>query len=207
MIVAMTKPLFAWDCLEDSPAWAPSGNSSHPFPTPNSSQVFGGIAAGDATTALCMSPGACSYCGWPCDIPPSSRRWRNSAATKLSADSSASRQKKMFLALGTSRVSRMCWGRNRISPRSNASSTAWSRNWAWPCLIWAKTRRVTPRPCTPAARMRRGAQGGSRRGPTPTQRRTQGVQGRRGQGHQDLRMVRLQAAPAGGRQARGRLGL
>ena len=160
------SPGIAW---KTAPAWAPSRNSWRPFLTPNFSKVCDAIAAGDATTARCMSPGACSCCEWPCDIPPSSRRWRNSGVTRLSADSSASRRTEDVPGpWNISRFEDVLGQEPHLSEVQNIFNSM-VRNWGWPCPIWAKTRRAIPRPCTPAARRARKAASGSRRGlPQPS---------------------------------------
>jgi hypothetical protein len=64
--VASTKPLFAWDCLQDSPSLSTIKHFLVSIPDARLLEGYGGIAVADAMTAPYLLPGESFYCGSPC---------------------------------------------------------------------------------------------------------------------------------------------
>ena len=123
---------------------------------PSFSKGCGSIVAAAATIARCMSPGAWCCCGSPCGIRASWPRWRNWGATRPSGGSSASKRKRTFPELlehlavpGRAGPGAALLGVAADLRRDGPAAGG------RPCRIWARIRRATPRPCTPAARRTR----------------------------------------------------
>ena len=149
MHIAITKPLFAWDCLEDSPSLATvkeflaaipdaqlleslrraRGKGRDDYPV----HVFWGVAAaGDC-------PAASDHRSLPGGAAPQ----RGPAA----ADRHRSRKTRCRRS-GICRGSRKCWDKSRTCTHLKAhlqhdDPAAGER----PCRTWARTRRATPRRC------------------------------------------------------------
>ena len=208
MRLAASKPLFAWDELEDSRPSPPSGKPSPRSPTAPSWNAPAAppqrlrrvpVSRPVGRLALVHPVAAHHPRSLPGRTPPQRRlalldrhRLRRGRSPRLEPVALPRRP-------GPGTLPARCCERIFDDGRSG---------WASPCPTWADTRPATP-PVSPAAprRERRARRRGNRARAAATQRRPQGVQGRRRQGHQGRRVVRLQAAPAGRCQARGGPGL
>ena len=209
MYIAMTKPLFAWDCLQDSPSLATIKEFLASIPDAKLLEVLRqhrGRGRNDCPVhvawGVVLLRIALRHVSFEATL---AELERNEALRRLIGIEEEEDVPKSLEHLAVPR---------RAGPRAAPLGVAADlrrdgrSGWGWPCRTWARTRRATPRPCTPAARGRaRPRRRKSPQGlPQPSGGKKEYTR-RRGQGDQDRRVVRLQAAPAGGRQARSGVGL